>query len=368
MAAAARLRRARRRTPHAARRTAPRRPVPRLGGLVGAPRGRRPAAGLLLLRGPRLGARPGGAARGARAEAGAPAGVDSYDPGRGRARRGRCRRGVRRHDPRLGHDLAHPPRRPRRRRAGRGRDRRRRTRHPPAARRAADDLARRPVVLALPVALAGAGARCSPRDSVVLLAVALGLTLVSYHLVEQPFRRGRLVGRGTRALVMWPAALAAVLIGTSVAVAHADASLAARMGTGSARPAPLVAEDEPRPGASREGPPDGPAAPAAAVRDGPASPRRRRERARGSADLPDEQPARPRRRLVALGVHVQLVDGRDAFEDLPHRRPAGAGRPSPSTATPARDSGCPPSTGSVAARACGWCPTSSLPARPTPSG
>jgi hypothetical protein len=83
--------------------------------------------------------------------------------------------------------------------------------------------------------------------TLVLLAVTTGLTLASYHLVEQPFRRGRLVGRGTRALVMWPAALAAVLVAASVAVAHADASLAARMGTGSARPAPLVAEDDPVP-------------------------------------------------------------------------------------------------------------------------
>ena len=87
----------------------------------------------------------------------------------------------------------------------------------------------------------------APHATPVLLVVALGLTLASYHLVEQPFRRGRLVGRGTRALVLWPAALATVLVGTSVAVAHADASLAARMGTDSARPAPLVAEDAPAP-------------------------------------------------------------------------------------------------------------------------
>ncbi len=47
--------------------------------------------------------------------------------------------------------------------------------------------------------------------TLVLLAVVTVLTLASYHLVEQPFRRGRLVGRGARALVMWPAALAMVL-------------------------------------------------------------------------------------------------------------------------------------------------------------
>jgi hypothetical protein len=84
-------------------------------------------------------------------------------------------------------------------------------------------------------------------STVVLLAVALVLTLASYHLVEQPFRRGRLVGRGIRALVMWPAALAAVLVGTSVAVAHADSALADRIGVGAPRPAPLVAEEEPAP-------------------------------------------------------------------------------------------------------------------------
>jgi peptidoglycan/LPS O-acetylase OafA/YrhL len=87
-----------------------------------------------------------------------------------------------------------------------------------------------------------------PAGTAALLGVAAALTLASYHLVEQPFRRGRLVGHGSRALVMWPVALAAVLVGTSVAVAHADASLAARMGgAGSARPAPLVAEEEPVP-------------------------------------------------------------------------------------------------------------------------
>ena len=40
---------------------------------------------------------------------------------------------------------------------------------------------------------------------------------------------------------------AVVLLGSSVAVAHADASLAARMGAGSARPAPLVSEETPLP-------------------------------------------------------------------------------------------------------------------------
>ncbi len=85
----------------------------------------------------------------------------------------------------------------------------------------------------------------APHGTAALLGVAAALSLVSYQLVEQPLRRGRLVGRGTRALVMWPAAMAAVLVGTSVAVAHADASLAARMGEGSARPAPLVADESP---------------------------------------------------------------------------------------------------------------------------
>ena len=93
-----------------------------------------------------------------------------------------------------------------------------------------------------PVLVLGAG-----HDVPVLLAVAAALTVASYHLVEQPFRRGLGVGRGPRALVMWPAALAAVLVGTSVAVAHADSALADRMGIGSARPAPLVADEEPAP-------------------------------------------------------------------------------------------------------------------------
>ncbi|NPD03415.1 acyltransferase [Nocardioides sp. zg-1308] len=90
-----------------------------------------------------------------------------------------------------------------------------------------------------------------PTGTLVLLAVAAALTLASYHFVEQPFRRGRLVGRGPRALVMWPVALASVLVATTGAVAHADAELADRMGVGSARPAPLVAEEAPVAATSR---------------------------------------------------------------------------------------------------------------------
>ena len=62
----------------------------------------------------------------------------------------------------------------------------------------------------------------SPSETAVLLAVVLGLSVLSYHLVENPIRRSR--GRilsGRRALVMWPVALAGVLVTSVWAGAHA---------------------------------------------------------------------------------------------------------------------------------------------------
>lgn len=64
----------------------------------------------------------------------------------------------------------------------------------------------------------------STRDRVgVELALMLGLSVASYHLVEQPFqqRRIRLLSRGRRALALWPVALAIVLAGTTGAAAYA---------------------------------------------------------------------------------------------------------------------------------------------------
>jgi len=84
---------------------------------------------------------------------------------------------------------------------------------------------------------AGDGARAgaqTPARTAILVVIALLAAVASYHLVEQPFRHGRLpFSRGRTALVLWPAALALVLgvslVAGQVATArHADELVAAR--------------------------------------------------------------------------------------------------------------------------------------------
>ena len=49
----------------------------------------------------------------------------------------------------------------------------------------------------------------------VLIGLVVALSVVSYHLVEQPFRRGRVPGsRGRIALVLWPVSIGAVVVST----------------------------------------------------------------------------------------------------------------------------------------------------------
>ena len=49
----------------------------------------------------------------------------------------------------------------------------------------------------------------------VLMGAVLALSMLTYHLVEQPFRRGRLAGlRGRAALVLWPVTVGAVVLST----------------------------------------------------------------------------------------------------------------------------------------------------------
>jgi peptidoglycan/LPS O-acetylase OafA/YrhL len=106
-----------------------------------------------------------------------------------------------------------------------------------------------PVLVLGPAHVAGLG---RTTGMLVLLAVIAVLSLASYHLVEQPFRRGHVVGHGFRALVLWPAALVVVLVGVNAAGAHAQARLDARMGGDLPRPAALVSPGEEPP--SSEGP------------------------------------------------------------------------------------------------------------------
>ncbi len=63
----------------------------------------------------------------------------------------------------------------------------------------------------------------------VLVGVALVLSLLTYHLVEQPFRRGRLPGsRGQLALVLWPVSVGAVVLSTLWVTYHQEQLLRER--------------------------------------------------------------------------------------------------------------------------------------------
>ena len=52
-------------------------------------------------------------------------------------------------------------------------------------------------------------------EKTVLIGIVVALSVLSYHLVEQPFRRGRVPGaRGRLALVLWPVSVGAVVVAT----------------------------------------------------------------------------------------------------------------------------------------------------------
>ena len=52
-------------------------------------------------------------------------------------------------------------------------------------------------------------------EKTVLVGIVVALSMLSYHLVEQPFRRGRVPGaRGRFALVLWPVSVGAVVVAT----------------------------------------------------------------------------------------------------------------------------------------------------------
>jgi hypothetical protein len=70
----------------------------------------------------------------------------------------------------------------------------------------------------------------SPSETATMLVVVLGLSALSYHLVENPMRRsrGRLLS-GRRALAMWPVALASVALASVWAGAHASKAFQERV-------------------------------------------------------------------------------------------------------------------------------------------
>ena len=52
-------------------------------------------------------------------------------------------------------------------------------------------------------------------EKTALVGIVVALSMLSYHLVEQPFRRGRVPGaRGRLALVLWPVSIGAVVVAT----------------------------------------------------------------------------------------------------------------------------------------------------------
>ena len=62
-------------------------------------------------------------------------------------------------------------------------------------------------------------------EKTVLIGVVVALSAVTYHLVEQPFRRGRVPGaRGRLALVLWPVSVGAVVMST-IWVTHHEQQL-----------------------------------------------------------------------------------------------------------------------------------------------
>ena len=94
-----------------------------------------------------------------------------------------------------------------------------------------------------PVLVLGAvyvGASRSTVETLELLVVVLLLSVLSYHVVENPIRRSRgPVLRGRRALAMWPVALTAVLVSCAWAGAHATSAFEARIaGTPHVEPPP----------------------------------------------------------------------------------------------------------------------------------
>ena len=83
-----------------------------------------------------------------------------------------------------------------------------------------------------------------PAGTAVLVLLALAASVVTFHLVEKPFRGARPLRAGRRALVLWPVAVGLVLMGAAQSEQWAAAQLEARI-MGSATPLPDPAPAEP---------------------------------------------------------------------------------------------------------------------------
>jgi peptidoglycan/LPS O-acetylase OafA/YrhL len=115
-----------------------------------------------------------------------------------------------------------------------------------------------------PVLVLGAeylGGSPSPVETCLLVALAVGLSVLSYHAVENPFRHSRgWALRGRRALVLWPAALAMVVAGSGYSAAYSTNAFEDRIsgaGTGS----PVSARGAEGAGAPTDGRTEDPAPP-----------------------------------------------------------------------------------------------------------
>jgi peptidoglycan/LPS O-acetylase OafA/YrhL len=103
------------------------------------------------------------------------------------------------------------------------------------------------------------------RGTVLLLVATLLAALATYHLVENPLRRTRLLRPGRRSLVLWPLALGSVLIGVTGAERQAATMFEERLAGGIGQP-PVTTPPEP----STEPPlPHGRGSPTARAAGGP---------------------------------------------------------------------------------------------------
>lgn len=79
------------------------------------------------------------------------------------------------------------------------------------------------------------------RGAVLLLGLTLVASIAAYHLVENPIRRARRLQRGRRALILWPIALGAVLIGVVTSEHQAATALEERLvGATDYQPSPAI--------------------------------------------------------------------------------------------------------------------------------
>src|SRR6185436_14822195 len=80
----------------------------------------------------------------------------------------------------------------------------------------------------LVIAAQYAGRSLSVLENLLLLAGAFGLSLLTYRLFENPIRHSRRLSAPRRALVLWPASVAAVVVLAVVAISSVGGEAVAR--------------------------------------------------------------------------------------------------------------------------------------------